>query len=83
MEDILKTGANAAGAQADFTEEEDRAIFSEQDLDDLDSVVLDLTDEEAEEKERLLKKRILIVAGAALFAASVAITVLFLTRKKK
>ena len=63
--------------------EEDRSILSEQDLDDLDSLELDLEDEEAEERKKLLKRKMLIIAGAALFAAAVTITVLFLTRNKK
>ncbi|MBO4366815.1 MAG: hypothetical protein J5843_04070 [Clostridia bacterium] len=63
-------------------DEDDRTILSEQDLNDLDAVELDLVDEEAQAREKALKKKILIAAGAALFVASVTITVLLLTRKK-
>ena len=74
MDEERKWNENAA--------DDDRTILSEQDLNDLDAVELDLVDEEAQAREQALKKKILIAAGAALFVASVTITVLLLTRKK-
>lgn len=68
-----------------FQEDDDRTILSEQDLNDLDAVELDMADGEQDgsaDREKAVKKKILIIAGAALFAAAVTVTVLFLTRGK-
>ena len=79
-----KERIKASQAELETEADEDRSILSEQDLNDLDSVVLDLEDEDEEEDVRreALRKKILFFSGAALFAAAVTVTVLILTRKK-